>query len=59
MTDDPNQAVAVLMQALTVCQGMHLYEYLPHEDRDVLLGIGDHPYDSPNRIITLPDETQK
>jgi hypothetical protein len=31
-------------------RAMHLSENLPSEDRDTLLGISDHPYDSPRRI---------
>jgi hypothetical protein len=93
LNDDPNQTVAVLMQALAACRGMlystrtgdasqreieaiiastgqkaltkllgeeafhsatYLPEKLPPEDRDALLGIGDHPYDSPKRTIPNP-----
>jgi hypothetical protein len=48
------ETLAKLLGKEALLSAMHLSEKLPAEDRDALLGIGDHPYDSPQRIIPNP-----
>jgi hypothetical protein len=48
------EALTKLLGEEALRRAMHLSENLPPEDRDALLGIGDHPYDSSQRIIPNP-----
>jgi hypothetical protein len=48
------EALTKLLGEEALHSAMHLSENLPPEDRDALLGIGDHHYDNPQRTIPNP-----
>jgi hypothetical protein len=48
------EALTKLLGEEALHRAMRLSEHLPPEDRDTLLGIRDHPYDSPKRIMPNP-----